>query len=77
MATPKLDPQTGTYGRAYHEEQFDRLVHDLATEVEAWLSRDREASATHLASRITNIARAMSAQADGLARISAHEGQVS
>ena len=66
----------GTYGREYHEAQVERHTVALAEELTKWMERDREDSVSatyHLASRLSLISRALSAEAAALATISQHE----
>lgn len=63
------------YSRRWYEEHIDRLLGELAAEAHTWLDRDREApyEATAIASRITNLARALSANAHAIGRIDYEE----
>lgn len=66
-----VDQRSGTYGRPYHTAKIDLALEELATEITKWLDRDREDDMMHyhIASRITNIARALSAETHALAKL--------
>ena len=65
------EPRSGTYGRPYHTARIDLVLEELAAEVANWLDRDREDDAMHyhIASRLTNVARALSGEAHALAAL--------
>jgi hypothetical protein len=64
-------PEPDIESREYTTAQIDRLAVDLAEQLEAWFSRDREDTMGHyhLANKITNTSRALSAHTQWLASL--------
>ena len=65
----------GPYSRRWHEANIDRLIGELAEQVSAWYERDREdwREPKAIASRVTNLARALSAETQALALLNWQE----
>ena len=63
------------FTREWHIANIDRLTGELAGELLAWEERDREApyAAKSIAARITNIARALSAETHAIGTLDYQE----
>ena len=74
-AAPMSDVPTEPFSRRWHEERIEAHSADLAKELVAWFDRDREAPlvATAIAARITNLARALSAETSAIGELDYRE----